>query len=166
MKVRLSNYDWIVLNSSGGKDSQTMLAVVVERCQQENVPLDRVVVAFADLGAMEWPGTRELAEAQAQHYGLRFEVVMRPQGDLLQMVRDRRRSLDAKGKFDAPAWPSATTRYCTAGLKRDVIKTLWTRLCRETRCQPGRGNTRVRILNSLGLRAAGSPARAKRLPFR
>ena len=58
----LTSYRWIVVNSSAGKDSQAMLDFVVERCDHVHVPRDHLVVAHADLGRVEWPGTRELAE--------------------------------------------------------------------------------------------------------
>src|SRR5262245_37671639 len=85
----LRSYDWIVLNSSGGKDSQAMLDYVVECADQADVPRTRLLVAHADLGRVEWPGTRELAEEQARHYGLDFVAVARPQGDLLTHISQR-----------------------------------------------------------------------------
>ena len=77
MTPDLDSYDWLVLNSSAGKDSQAMLDVVVEQCHRAKVPLNRLVVAHADLGRVEWPGTRALAREQAKHYGLAF-VAVRP----------------------------------------------------------------------------------------
>lgn len=98
----LCTYDWIVISSSAGKDSQAMLEFVVERCDRSKVPREKLVVAHADLGRAEWPGTRELAEEQARHYGLTFLVVRRPQGDLLQHIRKRR------------MFPSPRARFCTS----------------------------------------------------
>ena len=95
--VKLAEYDVVLVNSSAGKDSQAMLDVIAELAKAEGV-LDRVVVVHADLGRMEWKGVRDLAEEQAAHYGFRFEVVSRPQGDLLQHVRERK------------LWPSSTAR--------------------------------------------------------
>jgi 3'-phosphoadenosine 5'-phosphosulfate sulfotransferase (PAPS reductase)/FAD synthetase len=127
-----------------------MLDFVVEQCDQEHVPRSRIVVAHADLGRVEWPGTRDLAEEQAQHYGLTFYAVRRPQGDLLEHIAQR-------GKF-----PSPTVRYCTSDHKRGRIRTLFTHLTAGT----VRANyQRVRILNCMGMRAEESPARAKRQPF-
>jgi 3'-phosphoadenosine 5'-phosphosulfate sulfotransferase (PAPS reductase)/FAD synthetase len=74
----LKGYDWVVVNSSAGKDSQCMLDFVVERCDKAKVPRQRLVVVHADLGRVEWPGTRELAGEQARHYGLEFVAVSRP----------------------------------------------------------------------------------------
>jgi 3'-phosphoadenosine 5'-phosphosulfate sulfotransferase (PAPS reductase)/FAD synthetase len=51
--------------------------------------LSKLVVAHADLGRVEWEGTRDLAKQQAEHYGLRFEVVQRQQNDLLEQIEER-----------------------------------------------------------------------------
>lgn len=102
MMPDLTSYRWIVVSSSAGKDSQAMLDFVVERCDKARVPHSRLVVAHADLGRVEWPGTKELAEEQARHYGLAFHAIKRPQGDLL-------RHIEKRGMF-----PSPTSRYCTS----------------------------------------------------
>ena len=88
---RLANYDRIVVNSSAGKDSQSMLDYVVERADAEGVR-DRLVVLHCDLGKspggqdIEWPGTKELAREHAEHYGLRFIVVRRGVRGFLEQV--------------------------------------------------------------------------------
>src|SRR5262249_32823092 len=105
----LKAYHFLVLNSSAGKDSQAMLDYVVELADRAGVPRSRLLVAHADLGRVEWPGTRELAEEQARHYGLAFVAVARPQGDLLDHIPQR-------GMF-----PSPSARYCTANHKRGQI---------------------------------------------
>lgn len=107
----LSAYDWIVVNSSGGKDSQAMLDEVCQRAAAEGV-LSRVIVAHADLGRVEWQGTREIAQAQAECYGVPFVAVWRKQGDLLNQIESR-------GKFPGPA-----TRFCTGGLYEIVCTAL------------------------------------------
>jgi 3'-phosphoadenosine 5'-phosphosulfate sulfotransferase (PAPS reductase)/FAD synthetase len=146
----LRDYDWTVVNSSAGKDSQAMLDVVAEKAKAHGV-LGRLVVVHADLGRVEWKGTRELAERQARHYGVRFEVVRRRQNDLLDHVLARGR------------WPSPAQRCCTSDHKRGPVTTLFTRLAEETRRrQPG---AVVKLLNCMGLRAEESPARAKLVPL-
>lgn len=144
----LTQYDVILVNSSAGKDSQCMLDLVAGMARDAGV-LDRVVVAHADLGRVEWEGTRELAERQARHYGVRFEAVSRSGPDLLDQVRIRGR------------WPASNARYCTSDFKRGPIRKLMTHLVREL--EPGRP---ARILNCMGLRAEESPARAKKPDFR
>jgi len=150
MVPQLSDYHWIVVSSSAGKDSQCMLDVVVEQCDQAHVPRSRVIVVHADLGRMEWPGTRELAEEQANHYGLEFHAIKRPQGNLLHHISKR-------GMF-----PSPTARFCTSDHKRTQVQKLFTLLTTRSRQT---GVSVVRILSCMGLRAAESPARAKRHPF-
>ncbi len=146
----LSSYHWILANSSAGKDSQAMLDHVVELSDRAAIPRSRLVVAHADLGRVEWPGTRELAEEQARHYGLEFVAVHRPQGDLLEHIEKR-------GMF-----PSPSVRWCTSDHKRGQIMKVITALAeRSRRC----GVPYCRILNCLGLRAQESPARARRPPF-
>jgi 3'-phosphoadenosine 5'-phosphosulfate sulfotransferase (PAPS reductase)/FAD synthetase len=150
MTPELTRYDWIVINSSAGKDSQAMLDFVVEQADRAKVPRRRLVVAHADLGRVEWPGTRQLAQEQAQHYGLEFFAVKRPQGDLLEHIAQR-------GMF-----PSPSCRWCTSDHKRAQIHKVFTLL--TARSRPGPGDP-VRILSCMGLRAQESPARAKRFPF-
>lgn len=150
MAPDLGSYHWIVINSSAGKDSQAMLDFVVEQCDLAGVPRSRLVVAHADLGRVEWPGTRELAEEQARHYGLAFHAVKRPQGDLLEHIERR-------GMFPSPA-----ARYCTSDHKRAQVQKLLTRLTSESLQCAAAPN---RILNCMGLRAQESPARAKKEAF-
>lgn len=145
--MNLNTYDVILVNSSAGKDSQAMLDYLVALATEQGVR-DRLVVVHCDLGRMEWKGTRELAEAQAKHYGVRFEVVTRPQGDLLTQVRQR------------GMWPSATARYCTSDHKRGQVRRVMTKLVAEL----GLGR-QARILNCMGLRADESPARKKKAAF-
>lgn len=166
----LSSYDWIVVNSSGGKDSQAMLDLVCQRAEAEGV-LSRVVVVHADLGRVEWRGTREIAQAQAAFYGVKWRVVRRTLGDLLEHVEARHELLVAQGKADTPAWPSSKARYCTSDHKRAQVHTLFTSLVTQTRLDRGLGHykkpdeAQVRILNCLGMRAEESPKRSKMLPL-
>ncbi len=194
VRPNLWAYDWIVVNSSGGKDSQAMLDEVFWEAVRQGV-VDRVVVAHADLGRVEWPGTKELAQQQAEHYGLPFFVVRRPQGDLIEHVRQRAAALKAKGKV-APAWPSPSARYCTSHHKVDQIDKLVTQLAKGTppwfspenryctadhkrgqvsklivslakKAKTAKGKRhKPRILNCMGLRHGESTARSKLQPFK
>lgn len=152
--MNLTTYDTILVNSSGGKDSQAMLDLVVEMATAAGVK-HRIVVVHADLGRVEWQGTRELAERQAKHYGVRFEVVQRSKGDLLQQVEER------------GMWPDSQNRYCTSDQKRDQVAKLLTVLTNEQRDEQSvMGPWRpVRILNCMGLRAQESPNRKKMAAF-
>lgn len=172
----LQSYDWIVLSSSAGKDSQAMLTYVTWLAQKRGIA-DRIVVVHSDLGRVEWPGTVELAAEQAAHYGHRFVTVSRAgkvckapsrsgvplyakgerYGDLLDQVRRRHRQLTALGR-SAPPWPDAQNRWCTADFKRGPINTLFTALAREWRADTG-AERPCRILDCIGLRADESPKR-------
>lgn len=148
----LASYDFILINTSAGKDSLVMLDELARLAGEQQVA-DRVVVVHADLGRVEWKGTRELAERQTARYGFRFEVVTRTDGaDLLDYIERR------------GMWPSSSARYCTSDLKRGPIRRLMTRLADEFRAASGEDRP-CRILNCMGLRAAESSARAKKNPF-
>jgi 3'-phosphoadenosine 5'-phosphosulfate sulfotransferase (PAPS reductase)/FAD synthetase len=148
-KEFLNHWRWIVVNSSAGKDSQTALHNIVTRCDAAGVSRDRIVVCHCDLKRMEWDGVIKLVQEQANHYGLRLEIVKyRNKGgeelSLLDAVKRR-------GK-----WPDNRNRYCTSDFKRGPGGRVITKLFRES---PGP------ILNVFGFRAEESPARAKKKQF-
>lgn len=151
-KVDLREWDVILVNTSGGKDSQAMLDLVVELAEQAGVR-DRVVLVHADLGRVEWNGVKDLVKEHASHYSLPLEIEKRPQGDLLEHVEKR------------GMWPSSTARYCTSDHKRGQIRKVMTRLVKAWRARTGE-TRRCRILNCMGLRAEESPARAKKEPLK
>ena len=171
-RMNLQKFDHIVVSSSAGKDSQAMLARIVELATAAGV-LKRVAVVHADLGRVEWGGTDqvvgeafapistiELVREHAKHYGLRLEIVRRPQGDLLEQVLGRR------------MWPGmGTTQFCTSDHKTAQIKTLFTKLTAETlAADPDRAKAaktdesqRVKILDCVGLRADEGQKRSKKM---
>lgn len=143
----LTQFDRIVVNTSGGKDSQAMMDYVVSVARAQGVA-DRVIAVHADLGRMEWKGTTDLVKAQCLHYGLPLTIVHREKGDLLQQVEER------------GMWPDSKNRYCTSDQKRDQISKLHTQIVKDLNF-----NGPVRILNCMGLRAEESPMRAKKPAF-
>jgi 3'-phosphoadenosine 5'-phosphosulfate sulfotransferase (PAPS reductase)/FAD synthetase len=158
----LADYDLVVVNSSAGKDSEAMLAWLVELCDAQGASRDRLVVVHADLGRVEHPDTRELAEAQARHFGLRFVVVARSE-DLLAQIAARSQRLREQGRAGQTPWPSNNARYCTSDQKTSQIVKFETSEVDKLRAAGHVGP--VRILNCLGIRAEESPARAKKAPF-
>lgn len=146
----LTEYDLILIQTSAGKDSQAMLDHLHSLASEAGV-LDRVVLVHCDLGRIEWPGTRELAEEHADHYGLRLEIVRREKGDLIAQIR-------ARGMF-----PSSTARYCTSDQKRDQAAKVITAEVNRLRAEGL--DRQARILVTMGFRAEESPARAKRPVF-
>lgn len=134
----------VVINDSGGKDSQR-LGLEVAR----HVPPEQLLVVHATLGRSEWPGALEHARQNAERLGAPFIVARSTRHpDLLSMVRHRFQT-----RPDVPSWPSASTRQCTSDLKRGPIQ-------REVRRYvKARGIKHV--VNAMGIRAAESPRRAR-----
>lgn len=150
MQPDLTTYDFILINTSAGKDSQAMMDLIHRQAVELGIA-DRLVAVHCDLGRVEWEGTKELAQQQAEHYGIRFEVVKNEKRDLLEAIEMRKK------------WPSSSTRYCTSDFKRAPVRKLLTALVKEKGWE--KGDRRVRVLNCMGLRADESPARAKKQPF-
>lgn len=129
----------LVVNHSGGKDSQRMLGAVCE--QFPGLP---IYVVMADTGfehvkpisAVDW------ARAAAARFELPLTVVRNPNKTYLEMVERR-------GKF-----PSPSCRQCTSDLKRDPV-------AKFIRTLPHRV-----IVNCTGIRAEESAARAKQKPWK
>lgn len=146
--VKLADYDIILLSTSGGKDSQAMMDFVIGRAIVEGVH-SRVIAVHADLGRVEWKGTKELVQKQCDHYEIPLTVVSREKGDLLAQVEQR------------GMWPDNKNRYCTSDQKRDQISKVYTRITREFQERNSTAR-QIRILNCMGLRGQESPARAKK----
>jgi 3'-phosphoadenosine 5'-phosphosulfate sulfotransferase (PAPS reductase)/FAD synthetase len=176
----LRSYDWIVINSSAGKDSQAMMDYVTQLARVAGV-MDRIIVVHADLGRVEWKGTKELFELQAAHYGHETVVVSRIGGISPGRGKSRHfRPLDGRENaltyekdeeygdmLDYVArrgkWPDAANRWCTADFKTAPVRKLLTALAKQTRTKTGK--KQPRILNCLGMRAQESPKRKKMLAF-
>ena len=151
------DYDLLVINSSAGKDSQVMLDELVTLAT-ESGNLHKVRVVHADLGRVEWPGTRELAEEQVAHYGLELDVVQKK--DTERAPRDMLERVRVRGM-----WPSSAARWCTSDHKRGAIRPYFTQLAREWKEETGVVDRPCRILSAMGMRSQESPARAKRAGF-
>ena len=149
----LVGQDWIVINSSGGKDSSAQMSAILRATDAAGVDRSKVIVAHADLGRVEWKGTRELAAKQAAFFGLEFFVVARAKGDLLDQIL-------ARGMF-----PSNVARFCTSDQKTAQVHKLFTQLGKQTKAElkaAGQDKRPAKILSCLGIRAQESPARAKK----
>lgn len=144
----LRSWDVILINSSAGKDSQAMLTHLVWLARLAGC-LDRLLVVHADLGRVEWEGTRQLAEAQARHYGVPFVAVARDR-DLLSQIEHEQQD-----------WPDSKARFCTSDHKTSQVTKLITKLVNER----WDGSQPVRILNCLGIRGQESPKRRKKPPL-
>jgi 3'-phosphoadenosine 5'-phosphosulfate sulfotransferase (PAPS reductase)/FAD synthetase len=159
-------YDIIMVSTSGGKDSQTIMRQVAQRAKALGI-MDRVFAIHSNLGPrVEWPGAAEIVAEQARLNGVREVFYVEREGgvattksamyevgevwgDLLDMV-------ERKGK-----WPSNGQRYCTSDFKRGPILARYTEIAKAW--QKAQHTKRpCRILEVLGLRAEESAGRAKR----
>ncbi|MCY4396911.1 MAG: phosphoadenosine phosphosulfate reductase family protein [Rhodospirillaceae bacterium] len=133
----------VVINHSGGKDSQTM-TILLSRL----VPHDQLIVVHAPLGEVEWPGTIEHIENTIPPG---VPLVMAPVASgktLLERIEER-------GRF-----PSKSARFCTSDLKRGPIER---ELRRYLKAHP---RFEGRLVNALGIRRDESRDRARRIPWR
>ena len=136
---------------SGGKDSQAMYAAL-----RNFVDADHLHVVHADLGIVEWDGVKDHIRSNIDGELLIAKAIHADGSpkDLFSAIRARRESLDAKGRHDAPAFPSSAARFCTSDLKTGPI---WKII---------RAEAHDLVVNCVGIRAEESPARAKKITQR
>lgn len=141
-----------VVNHSGGKDSQAMMAEMLKV-----IPASQMVVIHADLGEVEWEGAKELAAKQAADAGVDFIVALPwdKTGATKGIISEVERKFAAKP--GTVPYPSAKNRWCTSDLKRTPIE-------RETRRYMKAKGLKLAV-NCEGLRAQESDKRAKCVPF-
>lgn len=143
----LDNGTDLAVSISGGKDSDAM-AVLLVRMHKERGWTGEIELVHADLGRGEWSYTPAHVEKLAEHLGLPLSIVSRPQGDFVARIWQRHES-----RPDAPPFPSAAARYCTAELKTGQVDK-WLREFTPEGV----------VVCALGIRAQESPARAKKSP--
>ena len=132
----------VALNSSGGKDSQSMTILLAR-----TVPRDQLVVVHAPLGEVEWPGTVEHIE-NTMPAGVPLILARVASGkSLLERIEER-------GRF-----PGAQLRYCTSEHKTGPIER---ELRRYLKAHPRFAG---RIVSAIGIRRDESNARSKRIPW-
>lgn len=184
----LSVYDFIVINSSGGKDSAAAAIDTAMLARAAGV-MDRVVMLHCDLGRVEWPGSPAAAKRQANKLGVPFFVRSlinhpatgnfrapnkrpiyykdEPTGDLLDWVWRRHLQLKSKGqgKRTSP-WPDGNARYCTSFYKRDVAGRFYRELAERWHRKHPRAERQCRILDVVGIRCEESDTRCQVDSFR
>jgi 3'-phosphoadenosine 5'-phosphosulfate sulfotransferase (PAPS reductase)/FAD synthetase len=145
--MNLHNYDIIIINSSAGKDSLCAIWEVCRIAKEQGYPMENICVSHQDLGKMEWAKTKELAEQQAELFGLPIYYSKRRNKDgyeetLLEYVIRR-------GK-----WPSKKQRWCTSDFKRGPGARIITALTK--------GKKNCNVLYVFGFRSDESPERSKK----
>lgn len=162
--INLHEYDQVIINSSGGKDSVCAQWEVCRLAMEQGYPYEQIIVSHQDLGKAEWGGVRGLVYEQCEQLGVSQVVVVRQRNkdgnneELLEYVERR-------GK-----WPSSNTRYCTSDFKRGpgarVVTAQTKNLVHLPTPVASRYTTadglKCRVLYVFGFRAQESPARKKR----
>ena len=133
----------VALNTSGGKDSQSM-TILLSRI----VPRDQIVAVHAPLVDVEWPGTIEFIRATLPPG---MPLILAPVASGKTLLD----SIEERGRF-----PSPKVRWCTSSLKRGPIER---ELRRYLKANPRFSG---RIINAMGMRAEESAARARKPPWR
>lgn len=146
--MNVHEYDLIIINSSAGKDSLASIYEVCRLADEQGYPKERIKVSHQDLGRMEWPGTKELAAKQAEHFGL--EIYYSKRRDKNGYKEDLLEYAERRG-----AWPSNKQRWCTSDFKRGPGARVVTALTKPL-------SKGANVLYVFGFRWEESPARAKK----
>lgn len=146
--MNLGNYSAIVLSISGGKDSQTILGVIMNKVSKQGFS-GPILAIHADTGA-EWPQSLPHCEMLCKHYGISFKVA-NPFRRLPEHIERRCRHLQEQGRKGG--WPSSACRYCTSDCKRNPIQKLIRKIFDA--------KTAANILHVTGERREESSHRAK-----
>lgn len=149
--IKLHDYNLIIINSSAGKDSLCAIWEVCRIAQEQKYPFEKIFISHQDLGSMEWKGTKDLVQKQADLFGLQALFIKRinnkgKEEDLLHYVERR-------GK-----WPSNKQRFCTSDFKRGPGSKIVTMLTRSMK--------KSNVLYVFGFRSQESPARKKKEVFK
>lgn len=149
-KVDLHNYDLVIINSSGGKDSLASIYEIDRLAKLQVYPKSKIVVSHQDLGEAEWNGTTELARKQAEMFGYPFYVSKQRNkyGEELSI----RTYAERKKK---PAWPDSKNRWCTSDFKRGPGARIVTAITKDL----GNKNEPANVLYVFGFRAQESASR-------
>lgn len=147
MQINLHDYDLIVINTSGGKDSTAAIWEISRMAARQGYSRGRIHLSHQILKRVEWPGTMALVRQHAKFFGMELHTSKQRNayGEELSLLDYALQ----RGK-----WPSAQQRWCTSDFKRGPG-------ARVVRMLSRRFNAR-RILHVFGFRAEESPSRAKR----
>jgi len=138
----------VVLNHSGGKDSQAMTILVERAVAAGHINAEQILVVHAELPGVDWDGIPEhIVSTVDAAWSIKY---CRATKTFFDMVNRR-----AISRPDAPAWPSPKYRQCTSDLKRGPIAKL---VRHHLKANPQHNGL---VVHLMGLRAEESSARAK-----
>lgn len=115
--MNMGDYSAVVISISGGKDSQTIMGVVMRLVREQSYG-GQVIAVHADTGA-EWPQSLPHCRMLCEHYGIELRVAL-PFRPLPAHIERRCRMLAEQGR--AGGWPDMANRYCTAHCKVNAIE--------------------------------------------
>ena len=140
-KAEVDNGALVVVNHSGGKDSQATYAVI-----RASVPADQIIVVHADLGdEVEHLGVQDHIRENINHDLLVAKAVWKDGSSKTLLNAIERRGM----------WPSSAARYCTSDLKRTPCE-------KVVRAQHDWVAKPRNVISCFGFRAEESAARSKR----
>lgn len=145
--MNLHDYDLVIINSSGGKDSIASIWKMCKMADVQGYPRARMHISHQCLGESEWPGTLELVHEQAKLFGLPVHVTK--QRDKAGKEQTLLEYALMRGK-----WPSGEQRWCTSEFKRGPGARVITKLTK--------GYEKCNVLYVFGFRKDESPAREKK----
>lgn len=128
----------VVINDSGGKDSQCMKIQLAK-----SIPAEQLVIIHAHLPGVEWDGV--IGHIENNSMGIPVHVCKAVK-TFFQMVEHRQK------------FPSPSTRQCTSDLKRGPIEKFIKKYMKD--------NGFTTVINCMGLRAEESAAREKKIAFK
>ena len=154
--VDLNNYDLVIINSSGGKDSLASIWEINRLAELQDYPKSKIIVSHQDLGEAEWNGTTELARKQAELFGFPFYVSKQRNkyGEELSI-----RTYAERKKV--PKWPDSKNRRCTSDFKRGPGARIVTAMAKDL----GTKENPSSVLYVFGFRAQESSSRKAKPVF-
>ena len=152
--MTLGDYSAVVISISGGKDSQTIMGVIMAAVRAQSYG-GHVLAVHADTGA-EWPQSLPHCRMLCEHYGIPLRLAV-PHRALPDHIERRCWMMAKQQPRGKPGWPSPAQRYCTSDCKRSPIEVVM-------RAEfPSREHNH--ILAVTGERRQESPHRAKLAPM-
>lgn len=145
--MNLNDYDFIIINSSAGKDSLCAMWQIIQMAKEQNYPLSKIVGSHQDLGQMEWEGTKELFYRQCEFFGIKG-------------YESKRRNFKGENEYLLEyvvrhgKWPDNKNRWCTSDFKRGPGLRVVTALTKDMGV--------CNVLYVFGFRAEESPSRSKK----
>ncbi len=140
----------VVVNHSGGKDSQAMTLAI----QAMGIPAAQVLVIHAELPEADWDGIKEHIEGTLPAEWT--QVIYTKAGKTFFEMVERR----FESRPEVPSFPSAQTRQCTSDLKRDPISKVVRHFLKDHPEFNGK------VVHVMGIRAEESSSRAKAVTWK